>query len=251
MRPATLIHSTCGSGSTAIRNRLFVIVSAAILATATVHAQSQPALSHEAMTERVQACISCHGKEGRTINKEYLPRIAGKPAGYLFNQLLNFRDGRRNNAVMTHLLQPLSDAYLREIAEFFSALDLPYPAPQVAVASPEILQRGEALVLRGDASRKLPACAACHGLPLTGVTPAIPGLLGLPSAYLRAQLGAWRASQRRAHVPDCMAGVAKALSSEDVTAVAAWLSAQPAPTPAKPIARLDAPLPLECGGVPQ
>ena len=62
------------------------------------------------MTERVQACFSCHGKEGRTIYQEYLPRIAGKPEGYLFNQLLNFRDGRRNNAVMTHLLQPLSDA---------------------------------------------------------------------------------------------------------------------------------------------
>ena len=62
------------------------------------------------MTERMQACISCHGKAGRTINREYLPRIAGKPAGYLFNQLLNFRDGRRNNAVMTHLLQPLSVA---------------------------------------------------------------------------------------------------------------------------------------------
>jgi cytochrome c553 len=98
---------------------------------------------------------------------------------------------------------------------------------------------------------KLPACAACHGLPLTGVTPAIPGLLGLPSAYLSAQLGAWRAGQRQAHAPDCMAVVAKALSPEDVSAVAAWLSAQPVPTPAKPIEKLDAPLPLQCGGVPQ
>ncbi len=223
-------------------------LSVAVLATA---ASAQSGLSHEGMTERVQACISCHGKEGRTINQEYLPRIAGKPAGYLFNQLMNFRDGRRNNGVMTHLLQPLSDAYLREIAEYFSALELPYPAPQSAVASIVALRRGEALVLRGDASRKLPACAACHGLPLTGVTPAIPGLLGLPGAYLSAQLGAWRAGQRRAQTPDCMAGIAKALSPEDVSAVAAWLSAQPVPTPAKPIAKVDAPLPLKCGGVPQ
>ena len=196
-------------------------------------------------------CISCHGKEGRTINAEYLPRIAGKPAGYLFNQLMNFRDGRRNNTAMSHLLQPLSDAYLREIAEYFSALELPYPAPQSALASAEILRRGEALVLRGDASVKLPACAACHGLPLTGVVPAIPGLLGLPSAYLSAQLGAWRAGQRRAHAPDCMARIAKALSPADLSAVAAWLSAQPLPSPAKPVAKLDAPLPLQCGGVPQ
>lgn len=31
-------------------------------------------LSHDAMTERLGACTSCHGKEGRTINAEYLPR---------------------------------------------------------------------------------------------------------------------------------------------------------------------------------
>ena len=225
------------------------LVFALLLASRSVQAQAP--LTHDAMTERLGACISCHGKEGRTINAEYLPRIAAKPAGYLFNQLMNFRDGRRNNAAMSHLLQPLSDAYLREIAEYFSVLELPYPAPQPAVASAATLQRGETLVLRGDASRKLPACAACHGLPLTGVTPAIPGLLGLPGAYLSAQLGAWRAGQRRAHAPDCMAGIAKALSPEDVSAVAAWLSAQPVPSPAKPIAKLDAPLPLKCGGVPQ
>jgi len=229
--------------------RSVFIVFALLLAGHSVHAQAP--LTHDAMTERLDACISCHGKEGRTINAEYLPRIAGKPAGYLFNQLMNFRDGRRNNTAMSHLLQPLSDAYLREIAEYFSALELPYPAPQSALASAAILRRGEVLVLRGDASLKLPACAACHGLPLTGVAPAIPGLLGLPSAYLSAQLGAWRAGQRRAHTPDCMAGVAKALSPADVSAVAAWLSAQPVPSPAKPIAKLDAPLPLQCGGVPQ
>jgi len=88
-------------------------------------------------------------------------------------------------------------------------------------------------------------------LPLTGVAPAIPGLLGLPGAYLSAQLGAWRAGQRRAHAPDCMADVANALSPEDVSAVTAWLSAQPVPSPAKPIAKLDAPLPLKCGGMAQ
>ena len=203
------------------------------------------------MTERMAACTACHGKEGRTINSEYLPRIAGKPAGYLFNQLMNFRDGRRNNAAMAHLLQPLSDAYLREIAAYFSALDLPYPATPSSAAPANTLRLGEALVLRGDASRKLPACAACHGLPLTGVTPAIPGLLGLPGAYISAQLGAWRAGQRRAHAPDCMAELAKTLQPEDISAVAAWLAAQPVPAPAKPIAALPATMPLRCGGVTQ
>jgi cytochrome c553 len=34
---------------------------------------------------------------------------------------------------------------------------------------------------------------------MTGVAPHIPGLLGLPRDYLNAQLGAWKAGQRRAH----------------------------------------------------
>ena len=150
MRAATLKHqrtpkkSICGSGFTAIHSGPLAVTAAAILVAATAHAQSQPALSHEAMTERVQAGISCHGKAGRTINQEYLPRIAGKPAGYLFNQLFNFRDGRRNSAVMTHLLQPLSDAYLREIATYFSTLELPYPAPDAAKANPTPFRRWQA-----------------------------------------------------------------------------------------------------------
>ena len=199
--------------------------------------------------ERLAACTACHGTEGRTINAEYLPRIAGKPSGYLYHQLLNFRDGRRHNAAMTHLLQPLSDAYLRDMAAYFSALDLPYPAPAVPKASADVLGRGEALVLRGDAARQLPACAQCHGTPLTGVAPAVPGLLGLPAAYLRAQLGAWRAGQRRAQAPDCMGEMAQALTPADIDAVAAWLAAQPVPPHNRPLAAPSAPLPLRCGGV--
>ena len=58
----------------------------------------------DTMAQRVLACTGCHGKEGRATNAGYFPRIAGKPAGYLYNQLRNFRDGRRTNAAMTHLV---------------------------------------------------------------------------------------------------------------------------------------------------
>ena len=39
------------------------------------------------MAQRVLACTGCHGPEGRAAADGYYPRIAGKPAGYLFNQL--------------------------------------------------------------------------------------------------------------------------------------------------------------------
>jgi cytochrome c553 len=197
----------------------------------------------------VLACTACHGREGRAASDGFYPRIAGKPAGYLLQQLRAFRDGRRQYALMTTLLDPLSDDYLREIATHFAAIDLPYPAPQPATAPADVLARGRALVLEGDPARQVPACVACHGAALTGVQPALPGLVGLPRDYLNAQLGAWRTGQRRALAPDCMARIARALAPQDIAAVSQWLAAQPVPAPAKPAAALPAPMPLDCGGV--
>jgi cytochrome c553 len=185
----------------------------------------------------MQACTACHGKEGRATNQGYFPRIAGKPAGYLYNQLVAFRDGRRQNGTMAYLLANTSDAYLHEIAAYFATLELPYPPPQRSSAAKHDLERGESLTLRGDASRRVPACVQCHGAVMTGVSPAVPGLLGLPAGYLSAQLGAWRNGLRKAAAPDCMGEIARRLSDDDVGAIAAWLSAQPVPANAKPAAQ--------------
>src|SRR5215207_2306752 len=83
----------------------------------------------DSIAQRVLACTGCHGPQGRAAPDGYYPRIAGKPPVYLYNQLLNFRDGRRRYALMNGLLAPLGDAYLAEIAAHFARLDLPYPAP--------------------------------------------------------------------------------------------------------------------------
>lgn len=201
----------------------------------------------DTLAQRVTACTLCHGKEGRATNAGYFPRIAGKPAGYLYNQLTHFRDGRRQNPGMANLLDNLTDAYLHDIANHFASLDLPYPPPQTTGAPEAVMRRGEALVRQGDAGREIPACAACHGAALTGTQPAIPGLLGLPRDYLIGQLGAWQTGQRHAHAPDCMARIAQALSPEEVGALATWLSAQALPAdthPAPPTAKA---LPLQCG----
>ncbi len=215
-------------------------------------AQPQPApatVPAASMASRVLACTVCHGKEGRATPEGYFPRIAGKPAGYLANQLLNFRDGRRSYPQMTYLIEHLTDDYLREMAEYFAAQDLPYPPPLAPQVPPAVLERGRVLVQHGDAARRIPACVACHGAAMTGVAPSIPGLLGLPRDYLNGQLGAWKTGQRRAHVPDCMADIARQLTPDDVSAVSAWLAAQPVAAGGKPARTLPAAMPARCGGV--
>ena len=213
------------------------------------------------MAQRVVACTVCHGAQGRAGPDGYYPRLAGKPAGYLYHQLLNFRDGRRHYGLMTDLVDPLSDAYLREIAEYFAALDVPYAEHQATAPatplSPSQQARGEQLAKVGDPRLGVPACAQCHGQALTGTLPNTPGLIGLPRAYLSAQLGAWRTGQRRAVAPDCMAAVARKLSPDDVVAVTSWLAAQPVPAhhqPA-PAPTLRTPAPpasvWRCGSAPE
>jgi cytochrome c553 len=203
----------------------------------------------DTMSERMRACVVCHAEETRRTADVYSPRIAGKPAGYLFNQLTGFRDGRRTYAPMVHLVQHMPDRYLREIAAYFAELTLPYAAPQTPGVSADVLARGRALAHEGDRARAIPACAECHGDALTGANPSIPGLLALPRDYINAQLGAWRVGRMRAIAPDCMGEIARRLSPDDVTAVSAWLSSQPVPPDAKPVAGLAHPLPMECGSV--
>ena len=211
-------------------------------------ASAQPApVFEDSMAQRTLACTGCHGRQGPAGPDGYSPRIAAKPAGYLYNQLLNFRDGRRRYGLMAKLLDPLSDDYLQEIARHFASLDLPYPAAPPSRQDASALRRGELLALQGDDGAKIPACVQCHGAALTGVAPNTPGLLGLSPDYLNAQLGAWRSGQRRAHTPDCMARIARQLAPGDLTAVVGWLAAQPQPADARPVSSLPRPPAIECG----
>lgn len=201
----------------------------------------------DTMAQRVLACTACHGAQGKAGPDGYYPRIAGKPAGYLYNQLMHFRDGNRNYRLMTHLVEPLSPAYLHELATHFADLSLPYPPPAPVAATAQALARGEQLALRGDTALQVPACLACHGKAFTGVQPHTPGLIGLPRDYVNSQLGAWQSGARRAAAPDCMADIARRLGPADVSAVSAWLASQALPVDTRPVASLPEPPPLKCG----
>jgi cytochrome c553 len=219
-----------------------------IMALASALAWAEAAPFEDTLAQRLLACTGCHGKDGRAAGDGYYPRIAGKPAGYLFRQLRAFRDAQRPYALMTNLLAPLDDRYLRDIARHFAALELPYAAPPPSRADAATLRQGQRLAQQGDAARGIPACQACHGSALTGMGADVPGLLGLPVDYLNAQLGAWRTGARRAEAPDCMAQIAQRLGPQDVNALAHWLAAQPVPTAAR-AASAPAPAPLHCGSM--
>jgi cytochrome c553 len=204
----------------------------------------------DTLAARVQGCATCHGPEGQGTEDDYFPRIAGKPQGYLLNQLRNFQDGHRSYPPMNYLLAYLHDDYFAEMARHFASRQTPFAAPEVSKLSPQQLAVGEKLVREGVPGRGIPACATCHGPALTGINPGIPGLIGLHSRYISAQLESWRTGTRRAKNPDCMLEVARRLKPEEITAVAGWLATQPAPQKAEPAPAGTWQPPLKCGSQP-
>lgn len=229
--------------------RIRLIAAGLIIAAGSAHAQS-PQVT-DSLAQRLRACTACHAASDQTLSDTFVPRLAGKPAAYLHEQLRSFQQGRRLYQPMQGLLAPLPDAYLADIARFFASQPVVL-APPTPLGDAALRTRGEALALRGDASAKVPACVSCHGAALTGVLPATPGLVGLPRNYLVAQLGAWRSGARQARSPDCMSQIARALDQNDLAAVAAWLASQPLPAvhDAVPLASLPAPPPMACGSIP-
>jgi cytochrome c553 len=233
----------------------FVFVVAWLAGTPGLAADTPPI--PDTLQQRIAACTTCHGVHGEgRATSGYFPRLAGKPAAYLARQMQDFQDGLRKYAPMEYTVRHLTPAYMREIADYFAAQQVPYarsPVPSVPAAT---LQRGEQLLGKGDPSRKIPACIECHGRQLTGVEPSTPGLVGLPYDYVSAQLGSWRTHTRSMAAPDCMAAVASRLSESDITAVAVALASRELPADTHPQPAGSVTPPLRCsvlgatGGAP-
>jgi len=186
--------------------------------------------------QRMAACTACHGEHGAgTPTEAKVPRLAGKPAGYLRQQLEYFRSGQRRYPPMEYLLRQLSPQYLGQVADYFAQQEVPFVRLPVPTMPEDAMRRGEQLVMRGDSTRGVPSCVSCHGARLTGVQPMMPGLAGLSYDYLTTQLASWRSRSRADNGPYCMGVVANRMRESDITAVAAWLASQPAPDDLHPV----------------
>ena len=195
----------------------------------------------------MQGCVTCHGQSGQGTENGYFPRIAGKPAAYLYNQLIAFRDGTRKYPPMNYLVAYLPDPYLKEMAQHFASLRPAFAPKEQPSVDAAAVARGKAIATAGDPNLGIPPCIACHGAGLTGMEPGIPGLVGLRAAYITAQLTRWRVGDRRAADPDCMKRIATRLSETDVAAVSAWLAMQDPPKDASPESSNLVRMPFACG----
>ncbi len=179
-------------------------------------------------------CLACHGANGEGMAAAGYPRLAGLSSLYLTEQLNAYIDGRRVNAIMSGIANPLSAQQIQSIADYFSALPASSaPSPSALDAAQSSL--GRQLAERGDWDNGIPACFNCHASGGIGVQPAFPPIAGQPAAYIEAQIKAWKTGTRQGSPQNLanalMYSVAMRMDETQTKAVAAWLAAQPLPAP--------------------
>jgi cytochrome c553 len=170
------------------------------------------------------ACETCHGADGGGTAAAGFPRLAGLDAGYIEQQLLNFRSGQRNNAIMQPIAKSLSKKELPLLAAYYAALPVPVSAAESGDAA--LLGKGEILATRGDWDHEIPACFQCHGPGGKGMGSTFPAISGQSAMYISNQIEAWKAGNRANDPMGLMKSVADKLSEDQIAAVSAFLANQ-------------------------
>ena len=66
----------------------------------------------------IEACTVCHGHDGEGVNTQ--PRIAGQHRDYFVMEMVQFRSGLRENKVMQHVTEKLTDDEIAALVEYIS-----------------------------------------------------------------------------------------------------------------------------------
>jgi cytochrome c553 len=169
---------------------------------------------------KAAACGACHGMDGNSTDPQY-PKLAGQSEQYIVSQLMRFKSGTRQNAIMQGMASTLAPQDMHDVGAYFAAQKrLP------GVADAKLASEGEQLYREGDASRGIPACMACHGPDGAG-NPGwrVPNIGGQHADYVQTQLKAWHdgatwGSDAHAKI---MPAISQHLTEQDISAVSSYV----------------------------
>lgn len=194
---------------------LFAALSAPVWA-AEQKAPAKPDLA-KGQASYAAVCAACHGADGNAPTPAY-PKLAGQHPQYLYKQLVEFKSGKRANAIMSGMVASLSEDDMRNIAYWLAS----QKAQPGAAKNKDTLLIGERIYRGGIADRQIAACAGCHSPNGSGIPVQYPRLAGQHADYSVSQLQAFRDGVRTNSAQ--MTGVAAKMNDREMKAVADYIA---------------------------
>ena len=86
-------------------------------------------------------CSACHGMDGQAAsggNSPLTPNITAQQKEYLIAKLKDYKSGKINHPQMSLIAQMLSDEDIKNVAEWYSAIEIKITLPFEEVSTPQI-----------------------------------------------------------------------------------------------------------------
>jgi len=219
-----------------MKKKLQVLSISLALASATsiLHAES----NINAGKEKSASCSSCHGDDGNSMVATF-PKLAQQHSSYLAQQLQSFKDGTRNDPMMSPMAKSLSDDDIADISAYYAAQKVSENAlPALPPADEEdekpagkkddiqdLIAQGSNLYRNGNLQSEVSACIACHGPFGEGNKPAsFPALQSQHADYLIKTLSDFKSGSRSNNPENIMHMIAKKMTDEEIKAVSYRIS---------------------------
>lgn len=177
----------------------------------TVFSINTQAQNIEAGKKKAEACAACHGADGNAVASMF-PTLAGQNARYLYLQLKDYKEGRRQNPMMSPMAANLSKEDMHDLAAYFASQK---QQRSTFAADPKRIKAGAA-----KAEESL--CAMCHMGGMSGQNE-IPRVAGQHPDYVLSQLRNFKSRERHNDAGN-MTSLAQTLSEDDMENLAHWIS---------------------------
>ncbi|MBA2238318.1 MAG: cytochrome c [Lysobacter sp.] len=113
--------AACSDGSTEAHGNDAHAAKSSSAGLPTGHVAAGETLATTKRSSTGQSCIDCHGENGNGPIDASYPKLGGQYASYLARSLLDYRDGTRENPLMSGQARDLTDQEIADLAAYFGS----------------------------------------------------------------------------------------------------------------------------------
>ena len=156
----------------------------------------------------ISECVGCHGVKGNSLVPS-IPSLAGQNAKYLVTAMQAYKNGSRNNKVMSNIVRRMSTKRMENIAAYY-ANQIPTKGKKNVKSITQFrpLQEGREIAA---------VCNACHGPNGNSIKKGVPSLTRLHPDYIQAAINSYKNGTREHEMMTTLVSYLSDVESEKVS----------------------------------